>query len=505
MEKRLLQMRGISKRFAVVQALDHVDFDLKEGEIHALTGENGAGKSTLMKILGGVYAPDEGDVFLGGERRELRSAKESIDAGIGVIYQEYNLVPTLSVAENIFLGQELTKGKYRLDREAMFDKADAFIKEVGFEIDSRLLVRSLSVAQEQMVEILKALFHKTKILVMDEPTSVLTQRESEKLFGIMLRLKKAGVGIVYISHRLEEILRLSDRITILRDGKLVATLDNSTRQVAEERLVSLMVGRRLENYYPMRSGVVDAPVVLEVKDLSNDANYRDVSFSVHRGEIVGITGLVGAGRTEVVKSIFGAMAYTKGSVYLDGTLQRKFSPREAIAKGIAFLPENRKEEGLFLDGSIGDNVLMANYEKVSRVGIIENKRREAFVREHFSTLNVRPNDPEVKARDLSGGNQQKAIIAKWLAIVPKIIILDEPTRGVDIGAKVEIYHIMDELAARGCAILMVSSEMPEVMGMSDAIIVLCEGQVTGRFKRIDGFSQEAIMAASSGLKRGGEE
>jgi len=496
----LLNMNSISKEFSGVRALDDVSFDLRAGEVHGLVGENGAGKSTLIKVLGGVYMPDSGEIFINGEKMNFASANDSLKNGVGIIYQEFNLVPTLSIAENIYLGKELKKHGLRIDRKSMIKNCNEYMKKMGFGfLDCGQCVSELSVAQQQIVEIVKALFNKSKILVMDEPTAVLTEEESRKLFKIIEKLKSEGVGIFYISHRLEEVLELSDRITVLRDGKHITTLDNQNKDVSKKQLVNLMVGRDLDQYFPKRENCIGDEVVFEVKNLTKKGVFKDISFNVKRGEIFGITGLVGAGRTEVIKSIFGALKYDSGEIYLDGKQIQIRDPYDAIEKGIAFISENRKEEGLLLDSSIADNMILANLNKVSKKGIVRNKLKKEFVNKYFTQLDIRPNEPLKLARNFSGGNQQKSIVAKWIATNPRILIVDEPTRGIDIGAKAEIYKLLNKLVEQGLSVIMVSSEMPEVIGMCDRIMVMWEGKITGEFSRSDGYTQESIMAASSGI------
>lgn len=493
----LLRMEGISKQFAGVMALKNVHFDLRAGEVHALMGENGAGKSTLIKVLSGVYRPTAGEIYINGQKAALANAGDALKAGVGTIYQEFNLVPSLSIAENIFLGKELKKGGC-LDRQRMIERANELMKQMGFEkTNSAQRVSTLSVAQQQMVEILKSLFNDSRILVLDEPTAVLTDRESERLFEMIRTLRERGVGIIYISHRLEEVLSLADRITVLRDGEYVGTLDNSQGTVTKEQLVSMMVGRTLSAYYPKRASML-GETVLKVCKLCKKGVYQDISFELHKGEILGITGLVGAGRTEVVKSLFGALSYDSGELFLDGESIEVRTPRQAMDRGIAFIPENRKEEGLVLDASIQDNMMMASESQVCTHGVMNRKKIHQFVRHSFESLDIRPAEPLKIARNFSGGNQQKAIIAKWIAINPKILILDEPTRGIDINAKAEIYKLMNRLVEEGMSIVMVSSEMPEIIGMCDRVLVMAEGRITGEFERKD-FSQERIMAAASNV------
>lgn len=491
----LLSMENITKSFSGFNALSDVNFDLNEAEVHAIVGENGAGKSTLIKILSGVHRPNKGEITLAGKKVYFSSANDALEAGIGTIYQEFNLVPSLSIAENIFLGKEIRKGM-AIDRQNMIAQANSFMKQMGFEnTDSSQKVSSLSVAQQQMVEILKSLFNKSRILVLDEPTAVLTDKESENLFRIIRTLRQTGVGIIYISHRLEEVIQMADRITVLRDGKNVETLDNENVSVTKDYLVGLMVGRKLSTYYPGRHATIGHPLLV-VNGLNKKGVYRDISFTLHRGEILGITGLVGSRRTEVVKSIFGAMNYDSGEIRLNGNPMVCRTPKDAISRGIAFIPENRKEEGLFLDASILENMVMANYNIISDHGVISRKKESRFAEESFSKLDIRPIEPKKFARFFSGGNQQKAIIAKWIATRPDILILDEPTRGIDINAKAEIYKLMNAFVETGMSILMVSSEMPEIIGMCDRVLVMSEGHITGEFERKN-YSQESIMAAAS--------
>ena len=495
----LLSMSHITKIFTGNRVLQDVSFTLEAGTIHALIGENGAGKSTLMKILGGVYFQEEGEICIEGCRQQFTKAKDALTAGVGIIYQEFNLVPTLSIAENIYLGKELHTSRGVLNRKQMVKAANEFMEQLGFEmVDCSRSVSALSVAQQQMVEIAKALFNRSRILVLDEPTAVLTEKESWKLFTMIHRLKEQGVGIIYISHRLEEVLELSDKITVLRDGKYIETLDNGRHQVEKEELVRLMVGRSLEQYYPDKSYTPEEKEILRVSGLTKKGMYRNISFGLRKGEILGITGLVGAGRTEVVKTIFGAICQDEGTIWMDGKEIRLSSPVDAMKKGIAFIPENRKEEGLLLDRSIGDNMILANEKKVSRQGIFRRKLKHTFLDNYFGQLDIRPAEPDKTARNFSGGNQQKAIIAKWIATNPEVLIVDEPTRGIDIGAKAEIYRLMDMLAGKGLSIIMVSSEMPEIIGMCDRVLVMCEGELKKEFTREE-LTQEKIMRASSGL------
>lgn len=495
----LLAMKGISKAFPGVNALTDVSFDVKAGEVHALVGENGAGKSTLMKILGGVYLPDSGEIELDGEPVDIRDPRDALSRGISVIYQEFNLVPTLTVSENIFLGYELRTPLGLIDRPRMRSEAQRLITSFGFQmIDSSALVGELSIAQQQLVEILKALFHDSRLLVMDEPTAVLTDRESEALFAIIDNLSGRGVGIVYISHRLDEVVSLSDRVTVLRDGLHVIELDNSRRDVSKETIVKHMVGRELSAYYPEREPYQAAEPVLEVVGLSRRGMFEDVSFHLGRGEILGFFGLVGAGRTEVMKTVYGDYALDEGEIRLNGKAVRVRSPRDAIRRGIALVPEDRKAEGLVLIRSLSDNIALPNRDLVSRLGVLSRRLKAELATAQIRGTGIRPPVMSRLAEDFSGGNQQKIVLGKWLSAGPSIIIMDEPTRGIDVSAKLEIYGIMNDLTRRGISIIVVSSELLEVLGVCDRILVMHEGRIAGEFQSRQ-TTQEEIVGAASGI------
>ena len=500
MQRTVLKMSHISKSFPGVRVLDDVTFELREGEIHALCGENGAGKSTLMKILGGVYTKDSGELEIFGEKKEFRSPSEAIEAGVGIIYQEFNLVPTLSIAENIFLGKEKYTGPGVLTRREMEKESAKVLESLGMSgIDTRKQISELSVAQQQMVEISKVLFNNSSIVVMDEPTAVLTDRETESLFEVMETLKKQGVSIIYISHRLEEVQRMCDRVTVLRDGSVISVLDNSGRDIEKDQIVRYMVGRTLENYYPAHEPVGSSETALEVRGLSHGKRFRDISFQLKKGEILGLSGLVGAGRTEVAKAIFGAYGLDSGQVFIEGQEVKIGNPRDAIRNGIVYLPEDRKKEGLILGMSIADNMTIPNAEKVSRNGVYDRKRKAAFVDRCFSSVDIHPNLPNNPAGNFSGGNQQKAIIAKWVEAAPKILMLDEPTRGIDVGAKIEIYNLILEMVKSGKSVLMISSEMMELIGLCDRVLVMSDGRLTGEFTR-ENMTQENIMRAATTIE-----
>lgn len=489
-EQPLLEMRGIRKRFPGVLALDGVDLDLRHGEVLALLGENGAGKSTLIKMLGGAHRPDEGEIRVDGEPVELRSATDARRAGIAVIYQEFNLVRGLTVAENLFLGRESTKFgfvRHRSERE----QAKKWLKRIGLDIDPDRTCGSLTVAQQQAVEIAKALSCNARILVMDEPSAVLTEQEVEKLFSVVRDLREEGIGIIYISHRLEEVDLLADRVLVLRDGRRAG--EGAVAEMGRKKVIEMMVGRSLEDEFPERRREIGEER-LRVDGLRRGRAVRGVSFSVRAGEIVGFSGLVGAGRTETMRLIAGADRPDSGEIRIDGEVVSFRSPRDAIAAGVCLLSEDRKEEGLVLAHSAIDNFGLPNLRRFSRAGWIEEKKeREEFDR-YAKQLSLRVSGPDQRARELSGGNQQKVVLAKWLARHADVILFDEPTRGIDVGAKFEIYQLMNQLAAAGKAIVMVSSELPEILGMSDRILVMREGEVVGEIENTSETTQEDVLA-----------
>lgn len=495
-----LKMKGITKTFPGVVALNNVDFDVGKGEIHALVGENGAGKSTLMKVLGGVYIPDKGSIEIGGKPVKITCPLDSLKNKIGIIYQEFNLVPALSIAENLFVGKEIKKNKLgHLNKFEMFKQAQDVMSKLGLEnINCGTEVRRLSVAVQQLVEIGKAIFNDIDILVMDEPTAVLTDKETHRLFGLMKDIRDKGISIIYISHRIEEVIELCDRVTILRDGEYVSTLDNSSKKVSKEEIVKLMVGRDLNDYFPKKSTQTKDEYILEVFDLNKKGTFSKINFNLKKGEILGFSGLVGAGRTEIMKSLFGALKADSGKMLLDGTELKIESPDTAKKAGIGFVPEDRKREGIVMNMNLGDNICLPNDDKISKFGHIMKSKKKSLVEKFIGNLSINPPMSDRLIKDFSGGNQQKAVIAKWLATNPKVIILDEPTRGIDIGAKVEIYNIINKLADQGVGIIVVSSELLELMGMCDRIIVIHEGEITGEYTKQE-FDQELIMKAATGL------
>ncbi len=485
----LLAMRGMVKSFPGVQALRGVDLTLNAGEVLALLGENGAGKSTLIKLLGGAHPADAGSITVDGREVDLRSPKAAREAGIAVIHQEFNLVGGLTASQNMFLGQETARAGF-LDQRQERRRAAELFQRLGVEMDLDLPCNRLSTAQQQLVEIAKALVFQTKILVMDEPTAALTLQETQRLFVIINDLRRDGIGIIYISHRFDEIFEISDRVIVLRDGANVS--EHAISEVSRSRLIEQMVGRELKNEFPSRSVSIGQPR-LEVKNLSRGRAVQDVGFTVRGGEIVALTGLVGSGRTETARLIFGADRRDSGEIQLDGRRLEIRNPRQAIAAGIGLLTEDRKLQGLVLGASVRDNFSLPNLARLSWVGFVRKRvEREEFAG-YVDQLKIRIPHQEQRARNLSGGNQQKVVLAKWLARNCEVLIFDEPTRGVDVGAKYEIYELMNQLAARGKAILMISSDLPEVLGMADRILVMREGRLTGEITDLSQVTQEQIM------------
>ncbi len=484
----VLEMKNISKSFGGVHALKGLDFELRLGEVHALLGENGAGKSTLIKVLGGIHQPDTGSIIIGGEPVLMKNVHAAQARGIGIIHQEIVLVPHLSVAQNIFLGREPTTAGLTNIRHIEAE-ARRMVAALGLDIDVSRPVASLSIAKQQMVEIVKAISFNVKILVMDEPTSSLSDEEVEKLFETIARLRARQVSIIYISHRMEELFRISDRVTVIRDGTYVGT--RVTGETNADELVSMMVGRDLKNFYDRTYHDI-GDVVLDVRNLSRDGVFDDVSFTVRRGEILGFSGLVGAGRSEVMTAIFGGTEFDSGTITLNGREVRFRTTRAAIDAGIGMVPEDRKKQGLILSDSVGYNLTLAALRHVMNGPFLSDRRKGLLIRTYFDSLRIKAASPNIEVSSLSGGNQQKVVLAKWLATKPNLLILDEPTRGVDVGAKHEIYSIMNHLAGQGLAIVMVSSDLPEVINMCDAVCVMRAGRIVARLAREE-LSQENIM------------
>ena len=485
----LLQMSGIQKRFPGVHALKGVNLTLQRGEVLALMGENGAGKSTLMKVLGGAHLPDQGCIQLEGETVTIESPVKARALGISMIYQEFNLIPALSAIENVFLGQEITqKGLIRQGEEKQ--QTLALLSQLGMDFDPELPCRQLTIAQQQSIEIARALSLKSRILVLDEPSAVLTLHEVDKLFEIIRKLKQQGLGLIYIGHRLDEIFEIADRTLVMRDGACVA--DKAIAHCSRQSMIEMMVGRELKNEFPPKTPHLGA-TKLEVKNMTRGKSVQNVSFRVRSGEILGLAGLVGAGRTELARLIFGADRRDSGEIQLDGKTLPLRDPREAIAAGIGLLTEDRKLQGLVLPHTVKENFGLPNLNRFAPGGFVKTSMERKEFQDYVAAMRVKISNENQKANQLSGGNQQKLVIAKWLARHCEVLIFDEPTRGIDVGAKYEIYQLMNDLASKGKAIIMISSELPEVLGMADRIIVMHEGKITGEIEDATSSTQEEIM------------
>ena len=488
MGELLLEMKNICKSFFGVPALNNVSLQLKPGEVHALLGENGAGKSTLIKILGGIYAADSGEILINGQKVTIHSVLDAQNRGIAIIHQEVVLVPDMTIAENIFLGREYQKNGF-MDDTCMNRKTQELLDSfnMGFRADSK--VKELTLGQQQMIEIIKASSFNVKILVMDEPTSSLSDVEVQQLFTLIRKLRSENIGIIYISHRMSELHEISDRITVLRDGKYIGTKE--TASTNEDELVEMMVGRQLTSYFS-RSDHKLGKVVLSVKDLNRRGVAHDINFEIREGEILGFSGLIGAGRTELMKCIFGLDKIDSGEILIDGHSVSIKSPSDAVRTGIALVPESRKEQGLFMIQDLNFNISFNVLDRFIHGCFVDESAEKELTRSSIQKLMIKTSSSKLKLKNLSGGNQQKVSIAKWLATNPKVLILDEPTRGVDVVAKSEIYSIMDELAMHGTAIIMISSDLPEVINMSDRVIVMNGGRIRGCLEK-DELTQEKII------------
>ncbi|AKX96011.1 sugar ABC transporter ATP-binding protein [Neomoorella thermoacetica] len=493
MASPLLQLRGISKSFSGIKVLDNIDLDIYPGEVHALLGENGAGKSTLIKIISGVYQRDCGTITFKQKPVEFTNTRQALDAGISVIHQELSLIQDLSVAENIFLGREPIKSRVFIDKEKMVSETIAIARSLGIDLKPWAMVRDLNVAEQQMVEIAKAVSCNASLVIMDEPTSSLSDRETETLFKIIKRLKKDNVAVIYISHRLKELEELADRLTILRDGKLVKTMVGE--EMKKYNWVSLMVGREIKDF--SRKAQKPGEVILQVKDFTDPPKYWDINFELRQGEILGIAGLVGAGRTEVLQGIFGVKKPKHGSLYLNGQKVLFNSPAEAISNGIGFVPEDRRLQGVILAQSVKDNISLPSLYDKSNYGFINFLWENQVSEDYIKKMRIRTPSAKTIVKNLSGGNQQKVALARWLAAHAKILFLDEPTRGIDVNAKAEIYNLMNSFTSEGGSIIMVSSELPEILSMSDRIVVMHEGRVAGILDRHEA-SEEKIMELACG-------
>lgn len=494
MNEVIVSMENICKTFPGVKALDHVNFELRSGEVMALLGENGAGKSTLMKVLSGVYTRDEGSLKIFGKEYGDLTPKQAQEVGVAIIHQELNMCRHLSVAENMFLGREIS-GRFALNNAKMEQEAKRILDDLKIDIDPKQTVGDLPVSKQQMVEIAKALSINAKILIMDEPTSSLTAREIEDLFRIIKKLKSEGKGIVYISHRLEELQHIVDRVTIMRDGQYITSMNFG--DVSMEQIISYMVGREIKEKFP-RVECKKGKKVFEVKNLNAGRMVRDINFSVYEGEIVGFAGLMGAGRTETTRAIFGVDPKESGEIYVDDKKIEIKCPMDAIKNGVVLAPEDRKKDGLCTKLSIRHNLTLPNLDIIcNKLGVVDSKKETALCDKAVVDLKIKTPSVEVDSGNLSGGNQQKVVVGKWLARNSRVVIFDEPTRGIDVGAKVEIYNLMNELKKQGIAVMFVSSEMPEVMGIADRIVVMCDGRITGEVMARDTTQNEILTLATT--------
>ena len=490
----VLQLTDVSKSFGPVVALRSGSLDAHAGSIHALVGENGAGKSTLVKIVAGVYRRDGGTLLLDGEPVDFGSTAESKAAGVAVIYQEPTLFPDLSVTENIFMGRQILGRGRRIDKAAMYAEADRLFRGLGVHIDPRRPALGLSIADQQVVEIAKAISLDAKVLIMDEPTAALSGVEVERLFAVARRLRDEGRAIVFISHRFDEVFALCDTVTVMRDGAYITTRPTAGTDVSE--IVTLMVGREVGDLFPKQDAEI-GEVVLEVEGLTRAGVFHDVSFTVRRGEIVGLAGLVGAGRSEIARAVFGVDPYDAGTVTMAGARIRAHSPQTAIKAGMAFIPEDRRRQGLVTDASVAENIAAVIRRNLTSAGLLTRARENRAVEPWAARLEVKTNALDAPAKTMSGGNQQKVVVAKWLATKPDLLIIDEPTRGIDIGTKSEVHRLLSELAGQGMAILMISSELPEVLGMADRVLVVCEGRLTADLPRAEATPERVMHAATA--------
>lgn len=494
--EKVLEMKNITKTFPGVKALDKVNFVLQKGEVHALLGENGAGKSTLMKVLNGIHKRDKGQIILKGEQVEFKGTKEAQNAGLAIIHQELELIPHLNVAENIYLGREEKNGVF-IDYQKLYQKTEAVLDMLGVNIDPKARIKDLNIGSQQMVEIAKAVSQNAEILVMDEPTSSLTNQEIKILFELIERLKKQDIAIVYISHRLEEVFEICDRVTVLRDGKFVAEVE--TAETNEDELIKMMVGRKLEDRFP-KMKFKPGNEILRVENLSVPDEIIKASFSLRKGEILGVAGLMGSGRTELAKAIFGAFKEKSGDIYYRGEKLEINSPADALKHGISYLSEDRKDEGLILGLSVADNISISVLKKMLKANIfIDSTQEKEIAQKYIEDLNIKTPSEKQLVKNLSGGNQQKVVISKLLSTKPEIVIFDEPTRGIDVGAKREIYNLMQDLIEQDVAVILISSELPEVLNLSNRILVMHEKEIMGELDAAEA-DQEDIMKLATGRR-----
>ncbi len=499
MSEYILELKNITKIFSGGPALEDVDFSLKYGEVHSIIGENGAGKSTLIKIITGVYSLTGGKIIFEGEDIIWANPMESINKGIAAIYQEPAIFPDLNIAENIFMGhQNYNKYTRKILWKNLYKRTEDLMKELNIDLNPKQKIRSLSLAERQMVEIAKALSIKSKIIIMDEPTSALSISESEKLFEIIEQLKNSGVSVIFISHRIEDIFRVTDRLTVLRDGRKIGT--KTVDEVTKDDLIQMMVGRKVENLYPKLDAEIKEEA-LTVVNLSKKGAFRDINFSLHKGEILGLYGLIGSGRTELAKAIFGMDPYDSGEVFLNNEKINKLSPLEAIEKGIAYIPENRDEEGIILGMDLVANISLPVLRKISKFTWLDINEEREITKKFVDTLEIKASGLDQKVMNLSGGNKQKVSLAKWLGTNTKIFIFDEPTKGIDVGAKASVHKFISELAVKGNCILMISSDLPEIIGMSDNILIMHEGLATGYFSRKEATKEKILEAALSNINK----
>ena len=495
MQEYYLKMSGITKQFPGVRALDGVDFMLRQGEVHAIVGENGAGKSTLMNMLGGTLTPDSGSIELDGRAVSIAGPGESLRLGIGFVHQESNLLGNLTVLENVFLAREIRKGGC-LDRRAMRREILGVNERLGYRLDPDAVVGALPLAEQQCVEITRALLARPRILILDEPTAALDDSEVARLFGIVRKLRDEGVAVIYISHRLDEIFQLADRITVLKDGKLVGVRE--VKDITKDEVISMMVGRVLEDIYPRRDDIAPGETLLEVENLTVPGSVKGVSFQVKAGEIVGLGGLEGQGQRDAVRAIFGDVPFAQGRITANGLVLKSRGIRGRIRRGVAYVTHDRRGEGLILHESVRRNSALASLYRRSRAGFVKAGQERAAVEENVEKMQIKVSSIEQKASTLSGGNQQKVMLARWLMTQPRVLMIDEPTKGVDVGARMSVYRIIDQLTREGIAILMLTSDMMELIGLSDRVLVFYEGRITGELKRGEA-TEEKIMLAASGM------
>ena len=491
-----LEMKNISKTYPGVKALENVDFDLKKGEVHALVGENGAGKSTLMKILSGFHRKDSGEIHIEGKAIDINNPRAAISLGISTIYQDIIAVPYISVAENILMGDR-PRNRFGIIRWRELDrKVNILLKELSIDLNTRETVSNLSMAQQQLVEIVKALSIDSKIIIMDEPTAPLTEDEKNILFKIINNIREKGVSVIYISHRMEEIFEIADRVTVLRDGKKINT--KAVKDTSHDEIIKDMIGREIDEMYEDRKSAMADKVILKIKDFTKARYFEDIDFELHKGEILGFAGLVGAGRSELMKTIFGILNKDSGDVYLDGNKVEIKSPKKAIRLGMGLVPEDRKTEGLILDLPVDQNISIANLGSISRFGVLVSKMEKRLADGFVKSLAIKCYRLSQKVMNLSGGNQQKVIIARWLALNPKILILDEPTKGIDVGSKAEIHKLIIDIAQRGTSVILISSEMTEILKMSNRIIIMKEGRMVSEVSARDA-NEEVILRNMTGI------